>query len=96
MPIVMFFNFGLKMPIHDFQMFLEDYPDSTRQIEHIIKKLPKVKSTGHSGSNGPLDMPLSVVVSEKLPEQKRCDEEEAKEEEEVCLFCRRQHTDTKI
>ena len=37
---------------------------------------------GHSGSSGILLILVSVVVPEKLPGQKRCDEEAAEEEEE--------------
>jgi len=40
---------------------------------------PKVKSTGHSVSSGVLIMLISIVVPEKLPGQKKCDEEEAEE-----------------
>jgi len=37
---------------------------------------------GHSGSSGILLMLVSIVVPEKLPGQKRCDEEADEEEEE--------------
>ena len=41
---------------------------------------------GHSGSSGILLILVSVVVPEKLPGQKRCDEEAAEEEEEEHEF----------
>jgi len=37
---------------------------------------------GHSGSSGILLILVSIVVPEKLPGQKRCDEEAEEEEEE--------------
>jgi len=40
---------------------------------------------GHSGSSGILLMLVSLVVPKKLPGQKRCDEEEAEEEEHEFL-----------
>jgi len=50
---------------------------TTNTWDIISKKLPKVKSTGHNSSSGLLTMPVSVVVPDKLPGQKRCEEEKA-------------------
>jgi len=52
----------------------------------ISTNLTKVSSTGHSGSSGILLMLMYVVVAEKLPGQKRCDEEEAEEHEFLGVF----------
>ena len=46
----------------------------------ISTNLTKVSFTDHSGSSGILLMLVSIVVPEKLPEQKRCDEEAEEEE----------------
>ena len=50
-------------------------------MRHNINQSYKVSSTDHSGSSGILLMLVSVVVAEKLPGQKRCDEEAEKEHE---------------
>ena len=52
----------------------------------ISTNLTKVSSTDHSGSSGILLMLMSIVVPEKLPGQKRCDEEAEEEEEEEHEF----------
>jgi len=48
----------------------------------ISTNVTNVESTGHSGSSGILLMPVSAVVPEKLPGQKRCDEEKAEKEDD--------------
>ena len=48
--------------------------------------LTKVSSTDHSGSSGILHMLVSIVVPEKLPGQKRCDEETEEEHEFLGIF----------
>jgi len=40
----------------------------------------ELESEGHNGSSGVLIMLVSVVVPEKLPGQKRCDEEDEEHE----------------
>ena len=47
----------------------------------ISTNLTKVSTTDHSGSSGILLILLSIVVPEKLPGQKRCDEEAEEEHE---------------
>ena len=46
---------------------------------------PKVESTGYSSSSSVLIMLVSLVVPEKLPGQKRCDEEDEEEGEHEFL-----------
>jgi len=68
MPVLMFCEFGLKMPIHAlFGWFLGIWSPIW---DTILTNLTKVKSTGHSGSSGILRMLVSIVVPEKLPGQK--------------------------
>ena len=84
MPVLMFCEFGLEMPIHAlFWVFFWRFdPLNGTQYQ------PKVESTGHSGSSGILLMLVSIVVPKKLPGQNRCDkkDEEEKEEEEEHEF----------
>ena len=54
MPLLMFCEFGLKMPIHSpFGWFLGIWPS---RWDTISTNLTKVSSTGHSGSSGILLM----------------------------------------
>jgi len=80
MPVLIFCEFGLKMPIPPFLGgFWGIWPP---RWDTISTNLTKVSSTGHSGSSGILLMLVSIVVPEKLPGQKRCEVEEAEEEHE--------------
>ena len=75
-------KFDLKMPIHAlFGYFLGGGIDPLDRT--VLTKPPKGTSTAHNSSNSVLTrpMPVSVVVGEKLPGQKRCDDEEDEEEE---------------
>jgi len=47
-----------------------------------LTNLPKLKSTSHNGSSGVLILLVSIVVPEKVPGQKTCDEEDGDEEVE--------------
>ena len=77
----MFCEFGLKMPIHaPFWVVFGGF-DPPRW-DTISTNLTNVSSTDHSGSSGILLMLVSIVVPEKLPGQKRCDEQAEEEEEE--------------
>jgi len=67
----------LKMPIH--APFWVVFGDLTPSWD---TESTKVESTGYSGSSGVLILLVSIVVPEKLPGQKRCDEEDGEEEEE--------------
>jgi len=51
--------------------------------EAISTKPPKGTSAGHNGSNGVLIMSVSSTVPEKSRGNKKCDEEELEEEEEL-------------
>jgi len=68
MPVLMFCEFGLKMPIH--APFWVVFGGFDPLDETISTNLTKVSSTDHSGSSGILLMLVSIVVPEKLPEQK--------------------------
>jgi len=81
MPVSMFDEFGfLKMPIH--APFCVVLGDMTPRWDTISTILTKVECTGDSGFSGILFMLVSLVVPEKLPGQKRCDEEDKEEEKE--------------
>jgi len=52
------------------------------RLDTISTNLTKVPSTGHSGSSIILHILVSIAVPEKLPGQKKCDEQEAEKEKE--------------
>ena len=52
----------------------------------VSTNLSKVENAGYSGFSGILLMLVTIVVPEKLPGQKRCDEEDEEEEEEEHAF----------
>jgi len=68
MSVLMFCEFGLKMHIH--ATFLGVWGILLPRWDTSLTNLPNVKSTDHNCSSGVLIILLSVVVSEKLPEQK--------------------------
>ena len=69
MPLLMFCEFGLKMPIHaPFWVVFGGF-DPPRWGT-ISTNLTKGLSTDYSGSSGILLMLVSIVVPEKLPGQK--------------------------
>ena len=78
MPLLMFCEFKLAWRC----LFTPLLGDLTPIWDTISTNLTKVSSTDHSGSSGILLMLVSVVVPEKLPWQKMCDEEADEEEEE--------------
>jgi len=58
----------------------------------MSKKLPKIKSTGHNGSNGVLAMAVSVVVPEKFPGQKVWKwKRRRRTKKETCIFWHFRH-----
>ena len=72
------------MPIHT--PFWVVFEDVTPNWNITSKKLLKVKSTGHKSFRGILIILISLVVPEKLPEQKRCDKEDEEEHEFLGIF----------
>jgi len=80
MPVLMFWEFGLKIPIHaPFWVVMGIWP---LRRDTISTNLTNIPSKGHSGSSVVLPNLASIVVPEKLHGQKRCDKEEAEEEEQ--------------
>ena len=71
MKLSIFYPLGLKTPIH------------APKWEAISTKLPKGTFAGRNGSRGVLIMSVSSIVPEKSRGNKKCDEEELEEEEQL-------------
>jgi len=73
--------FGLKTPIHASKLGFCGY--LTPQMGSNINETPKRHICGRTGSSGVLIMSVSSIVFEKSRGNKKCDEEELEEEEEL-------------
>ena len=83
MKLLIFFQFGLKTPIHAPKLGFSGH--FTPKMRSNVNETPKSTSAGRNGSSGVLIMSLSIIVPEKSRGNKKCDKKKKKKKKDTFL-----------